>query len=311
MRLACMFPGQGSQSMGMLQSIYEQDAVIAQTFSEASEVLNLDLWHMVAQGPESALNDTINTQVVMLVADVAMYRLLRRHGMPQPEMMAGHSLGEYAALVCAEAVDFADAIRLVRRRATLMQSVMETTQGAMAAIIGLDNAVVENICANLSEAHPEKVLQPANYNAPGQLVIAGHQDMIELSLPLFQESGARLTKVLAVSIPCHCQLMEPAAKEFAQELQKTPMQLPKVKLISNVDLSIYQSVDTMKTLLAQQLYKPVRWTETLHVFADHQIDTVIECGPGKVLSGLVKRTQPEFKNLFCCEWNQLPTWDNI
>lgn len=311
MQLACMFPGQGSHSIGMLKSIYDADTSIAQTFDEAKAVLNIDYWSIAQFGPEDLLNDTVTTQVVMLIADVAMYRFLEKHGMPTPLMMAGHSLGEYAALVCGGGIEFTDAIRLVRRRAELMRDVVAHTDGAMAAIIGLDNAMVQDICAKISKAHSDQIIEPANYNAPGQVVIAGNRQLIEFSLSQFEQAGARMSKVLKVSVPCHCRLMEPAAHQFYEVLNNTPMMAPKIKLISNVDLSIYESVDTMKNLLAEQLYKPVRWTETLALLKKHQINTVMECGPGKVLSGLVKRTEPELKSSFCFEINQLPTWDTI
>lgn len=311
MHLACMFPGQGSQSVGMLNSIYQADSIVMDTFSEAKAVLNVDFWSMIENGPEQVLNDTINTQVVMLIADVAMYRFLIKQGMPKPQMMAGHSLGEYAALVCAGAIEFSDALRLVRKRAELMQAVVQDVDGAMAAIIGLDNSVVEEICHHIALEHPEQVLEPANYNAPGQLVIAGHRQLIELAVDKLNEAGARMTKILPVSIPCHCKLMEPAARDFYAALLETSMHIPHIRLISNVDLSIYDSVDTIKELLAKQLYKPVRWTETLDLFKTNHVNVLMECGPGKVLSGLAKRTVPDIKNLFCFELNQLPEWDAV
>jgi [acyl-carrier-protein] S-malonyltransferase len=311
MQLACMFPGQGSQSVGMLNTIYQSDSIVMDTFSEAKSVLNIDFWSMIENGPEQLLNDTINTQVVMLIADVAMYRFLIKQGMPKPQMMAGHSLGEYAALVCAGAIEFSDALRLVRKRAELMQAVVQDVDGAMAAIIGLDNSVVEEICHHIALEHPEQVLEPANYNAPGQLVIAGHRQLIELAVDKLNEAGARMTKILPVSIPCHCKLMEPAARDFYVALLETSMHIPHIPLISNVDLSIYDSVDTIKEILAKQLYKPVRWTETLDLFKTNHVNVLMECGPGKVLSGLAKRTVPDIKTLFCFEINQLPEWDAV
>lgn len=309
MQLACIFPGQGSQSVGMLESIYSADNTVMSTFEQAKSVLNIDYWAMIKNGPDELLNDTINTQVVMLISDVAMYRFLLKHGMPRPLMMAGHSLGEYAALVCADAIQFADALHLVRKRAELMRLAVQNNNGAMAAIIGLENSVVETICKDISAQYPKMDIEPANYNAPGQVVIAGHRELIELSMSEFNVAGARMTKVLPVSVPCHCKLMEPAADSFYEALLQTEMNIPSIHLISNVDVSIYNSVDNMKQLLAQQLYKPVRWTEILNLFNEKNIDTLMECGPGKVLSGLAKRTVPEMNNLFCFEINQLPKWD--
>jgi [acyl-carrier-protein] S-malonyltransferase len=309
MQLACMFPGQGSQSLGMLKGIYEADSIIAETFAVAKDVLNIDFWSMIESGTEIELNDTINTQVVMLLADVAMYRFLVKHGMPKPSMMAGHSLGEYAALVCAEAIELSDAIRLVRKRAELMRDAVENNPGAMAAIIGLEDQVVEDICLQLSNAQSGMSLEPANYNAPGQLVIAGHRELIERSISQFEEAGARMTKVLPVSVPCHCRLMLPAAEQFFEELKKINFSIPKIQLISNVDLSIYDSIDTMRKLLAQQLYQPVRWTQTIRAFEQHGIEKIVECGPGKVLCGLAKRIAPDLKSIFCFEINHLPNWD--
>lgn len=311
MQLACIFPGQGSQSLGMLKSIYDADTMIAQTFAVAKDVLNIDFWSMIESGTDDELNDTINTQVIMLLADVAMYRFLIKHGMPTPVMMAGHSLGEYAALVCAEAIELSDAIRLVRKRAELMRDAVKNNPGAMAAIIGLEDRVVEDICLQLSNVQSAMSLEPANYNAPGQLVIAGHRALIERSIPQFEEAGARMTKVLPVSVPCHCRLMLPAAEQFFEELEKINFSIPKIPLISNVDLSIYDSIDTMRKLLAQQLYQPVRWTQTIQTFEQHGIEKLVECGPGKVLCGLAKRISPNLKSIFCFEINQLPNWDIV
>lgn len=311
MKLACMFPGQGSQSIGMLTSIYDSSDIILNTFEQARSVLDIDFWEMSQNGPETALNDTVNTQVVMLVADVAMFRFLSSHGMPKPQMMAGHSLGEYAALVAANAIDFSDAIRLVRTRAELMQEAVIHEKGAMAAIIGLDNLVIENICAEISEKHQRKSLEPANYNAPGQVVIAGHVELVEQAIPVFEAAGARMSKILPVSVPCHCKLMLPAAEKFYKVLQNTPMNIPEISLISNVDLSTYDDLEKMKTLLAQQLYQSVQWTKTLDIFDQNHMDLLVECGPGKVLCGLAKRTVPQINTAFCFEINHLPQWDII
>ncbi|NBX84090.1 MAG: [acyl-carrier-protein] S-malonyltransferase [Gammaproteobacteria bacterium] len=311
MKLACMFPGQGSQSVGMLKSIGESSDIIVNTFQEAQSVLSIDFWSMVQNGPELDLNDTMNTQVVMLISDVAMYRFLQAHGMPRPQMMAGHSLGEYAALVAAQAIDFKDAVRLVRMRAELMTDAVRQEKGAMAAIIGLDNAVVEEICHKIVSQHPGKSLEAANLNAPGQVVIAGHIELVEQSLPEFEKAGARMSKILPVSVPCHCRLMLPAAEKFYNVLKSTPMNIPEFQLISNVDVSIYNNVERMKVLLSQQLYFPVQWTRTLEIFNHNQVNLLVECGPGKVLCGLAKRTIPQINAVFCYEVNHLPQWDVV
>jgi len=308
-RLACMFPGQGSQSIGMLKSLSESDALIQEIFQTAQNVLGIDYWDMVQNGPETALNDTLNTQVVMLIVDVALYRYLRQHGMPQAEMMAGHSLGEYAALVCADSISFEDALKLVKKRAQLMQQAVQGVDGAMAAIIGLTDEDVRKICDKIAASHPNMVISPANFNAQGQVVIAGHKVLVEQAIAEFEQMGARMAKMIPVSVPCHCDLMKPAAAEFLNELAQYHFKKPACKVISNVDLSVYESADDIRRLLAEQLYKPVRWTDTLALFVDEGIEACIECGPGKVLSGLAKRTVPGLKNMFCYEPQHLPVWE--
>lgn len=311
MRLACMFPGQGSQTQGMLKALAETDPIIQETFSKAEQVLGIDYWHMVQHGSESALNDTLNTQVVMLISDVALYRYLRKSGMPKPSMMAGHSLGEYAALVCSEAIAYEDALKLVRTRAELMQQAVLGVDGAMAAIIGLSNEKIALVCQQLVSEHPDMVLSPANYNAPGQVVIAGHTFLVEKAIETFETIGARMAKRIPVSVPCHCDLMLPAVDAFAEALKQYDFYQPQCAVVSNVDLSIYQQANDIRNLLAKQLYMPVCWTEILSLFVEKDIDSCIECGPGKVLSGLAKRTVPGLKNMFCFEPQHLPIWETI
>ena len=311
MRLACMFPGQGSQSVGMLQAVYEADPIIASTFDEASFVLGFDLWQMVQTGNEEQINDTLNTQVIMLVADVAMFRYLKKHGMPEPVMMAGHSLGEYAALVCAQALSFVDAVKLVRKRAELMQAAVAGVSGAMAAIIGLEPEKIIKICQDLANSSQNEVLSTANFNAIGQIVVAGHLHLVKKAIIACEEAGARMAKLIPVSVPCHCDLMKPAVEHFANVLAETTFYVPNVKVISNVDLSSYSSVTQMRELLTKHLLMPVRWTETLALFENAGIDTVIECGPGKVLSGLAKRSNVQFKNMFCYEPQHVPEWETV
>jgi [acyl-carrier-protein] S-malonyltransferase len=308
-RLACMFPGQGSQSIGMLKSLADADTVIQETFNIAREVLGVDYWNMVQNGPESALNDTLNTQVVMLIADVALFRYLRKHGMPKVEIMAGHSLGEYAALVCSDSISFEDALGLVQKRAKLMQKAVLGVSGAMAAIIGLSDEDVRKVCEKIAAINPDMVLSPANFNAQGQIVIAGHKVLVEQAIVEFEKIGARMAKIIPVSVPCHCDLMRPAVEEFVHELSLMSFAKPSCQVISNVDLSIYESAEDIRRLLAEQLYKPVRWTDTLGMFVEQGMDACIESGPGKVLSGLAKRTVPGLKNMFCYEPQHLPVWE--
>jgi [acyl-carrier-protein] S-malonyltransferase len=311
MHLACMFPGQGSQSLGMLKSIADTDNTIAAYFSTAKNILGIDYWDMIQNGQEEQINQTMNTQVIMLIADVAMYHFLLSKGMPSPQWMAGHSLGEYSALVCANAIEFTDALKLVFKRAELMQQAVSNCEGAMAAIIGLDNHVVENICEILSKQYSNMVLEPANFNAPGQIVVAGHFQLVKESLTHFEASGAKLAKIIPVSVPCHCSLMLPAAEYFKEFVEQTSIKIPEIKLFSNVDVSIYESVEQIKNLLVQQLYKSVRWTDILQAFKQHSVTHLMECGPGKVLCGLAKRTVPELKTQFCYEINHLPEWDVV
>ncbi|ETO93555.1 ACP S-malonyltransferase [Legionella oakridgensis] len=284
---AFVFPGQGSQSVGMLQDLANHYPVVLELFTEVSESLGYDVWHLVQHGPEARLNQTEHTQVAMLTADVAVYRVLQQEKKIKAAMMAGHSLGEYAALVCAEALSLTDAARLVARRGQLMQESVPLGEGAMAAIVGLSDEQVDALCQEAS--HEEQQVTPANYNAIGQVVIAGHAPAVERAISLANAMGARLAMVIPVSVPCHCPLLTKAAELFSEHLAQTPFNTPIVPVISNVDLSIYQSAEQIKTLLKEQLYRPVRWVETIQMIKQHGIEMVIECGPGKVLTGLVKR----------------------
>jgi [acyl-carrier-protein] S-malonyltransferase len=284
---AFVFPGQGSQSIGMLAEFAGYASQLSEVFTQASDILGYDLWELVEQGPAQRLNQTEQTQVAMLTADIALYRLLLERGIPAPQWMAGHSLGEYAALVAAEALTFADAVRLVSNRGKIMQNAMPIGSGAMAAIVGLTDEQVEQLCQSTSVS--EQVVCPANYNAIGQVVVAGHKPAVERVLVLAEEAGARLATMIPVSVPCHCPLLTQAAESFAVHLNATPMQKPLIPVISNVDLSCYDSPEQIRTLLKKQLYSPVRWVETIQLLKNKGVDTVIECGPGKVLSGLIKR----------------------
>ncbi len=289
---AFVFPGQGSQTVGMLSDFLPQYPVVLDVFAEASSVLGYDLWRLIQEGPEAQLNQTEYTQVAMLCADVAIYRVLKQQGITTPKMMAGHSLGEYAALVCADALAFSAGIRLVAARARLMQQTVPMGVGAMAAIIGLEEEQVAAICAQAS--HGEQQVTPANYNAIGQVVIAGHVPAVERALVLAEEAGARLAKIIPVSVPCHCPLLIPTAELFAQELAQVHFNTPCCDVLSNVDVSIYQSAQHIKAQLQQQLHQPVRWVATIQAFKKRGIERIIECGPGKVLNGLIKRIDRDF-----------------
>ncbi len=285
--LAFVFPGQGSQSVGMLAELAEVNPLIETIFTRVSSKLGYDVWRLVQAGPEEILNQTEHTQVAMLTADVAIFKAIEQYGMQRPLVMAGHSLGEYAALVCADALSLEDAAVLVKKRGQLMQERVPLGKGAMAAIIGLDAQDIELICSKLSTS--EQQVTPANYNAIGQVVIAGHSDAVNQAITCAEEMGARMAKLIPVSVPCHCPLLTEAAEAFAEDLANIPFKIPKVAVVANVDLSIYQTIPQMRTLLEKQLYHPVRWVETIQFIKNYPVETIIECGPGKVLSGLIKR----------------------
>lgn len=284
---AVVFPGQGSQSVGMLGDLSVRHPLIKDVFASVSERLGYDVWNLVQNGPAETLNQTMNTQVAVLTADVAVYRLMQQKSDFNPTIMAGHSLGEYAALVCANAIELTDAAELVHTRGQLMQETVPLGVGAMAAIIGLSDAQVLDICTKASS--DDLQVTPANYNAIGQVVIAGHLAAVQKAIEQALDMGAALAKIIPVSVPCHCHLLSKAAEKFSDALLKTKFQVTTIPVISNVDLSVYHSVDQMRTLLKQQLYSPVRWVETIQLFKQKGIELVTECGPGKVLSGLVKR----------------------
>ncbi|MDI9818202.1 MULTISPECIES: ACP S-malonyltransferase [unclassified Legionella] len=284
---AFVFPGQGSQSVGMLSELAETYPLVRDVFSLASEGVGYDVWQLTQEGPESRLNQTEYTQVAMLAADVAVYKLLKKLGIAQAKMMAGHSLGEYAALVCAGAINLSDAAQLVAKRGQLMQSHIPLGQGAMAAVVGLADEQVKSICEKASTAHAQ--VTPANYNAIGQIVIAGHSEAVEDAIKLADEAGARMAKIIPVSVPCHCPLLMETAVAFDEYLLEAKFKVPDVAVISNVNLEIYTSIQQIRILLKEQLYSPVRWVETIQLMRKHGIQYMVECGPGKVLSGLAKR----------------------
>lgn len=285
-KFAIAFPGQGSQSVGMLAELAEAYPIIKETFAEASAVLGYDLFELVMQGPAEELNKTWKTQPALLTSSVALWRLWQAQGGATPAVMAGHSLGEYSALVCAGALTFADAVKLVELRGQAMQRAVPEGVGAMAAIIGLDN---DSIAANCEKAAQGQVVSPVNFNSPGQVVIAGHKEAVERANILMKESGAKRALPLPVSVPSHCALMKPAAEELAIALDKLEVKAPAIPVINNADVATVTDPAAIKDALVRQLYSPVRWTETVERMASEEITFEIEMGPGKVLSGLVKR----------------------
>lgn len=285
MKVAFIFPGQGSQSIAMMEGLV-QLAVVRNTFAEASEVLGQDLWKLVSDGPIEQLNQTVNTQPVMLTAGVATYRAWLDQGGRVPDLMAGHSLGEYSALVAAGALSFGDALPLVRLRAQAMQDAVAEGVGGMAAILGLDDDVVRALCA---EAAQGEVLEAVNFNSPGQVVIAGHKTAVERGMALAKDKGAKRALALPVSVPSHCALMRPAADKLAPALAGINVNSPTIPVLHNADVASYHDAGQIRDALTRQLYSPVRWSETLHAMAEMGVTQVVECGPGKVLAGLTKR----------------------
>ncbi|MEO6171318.1 MAG: ACP S-malonyltransferase [Lysobacter sp.] len=284
--LAFVFPGQGSQSVGMLADLASRDPAVQQTFAEASEGAGVDLWALSREGAGDQLNQTEFTQPALLAASVAVWRLWQSRGGARPAVLAGHSLGEYSALVAAEALPLAQAARLVRLRGQLMQAAAPAGTGAMAAILGADDALVEEVCRSVSGAD---VVVPANYNSPGQIVIGGHAAAVDAALEQLAERGVRKAIRLAVSVPSHTPLMREAADQLADAMQGLDWQMPVLPVVQNVDALIHESVDAIRDALVRQLYLPVQWTRCVQAIAVHGTTVVLECGPGKVLSGLVKR----------------------
>lgn len=291
---AFVFPGQGSQSVGMLAELAEQAPLVQGTFDEASEALGLDLWALSQQGPKETLDQTENTQPAMLAAGVAVWRCWRERGGPEPALMAGHSLGEYSALVCAEALNFADAVRLVADRGRLMQAAVPAGQGAMAAILGLDDATVSEVCA--AEAQGQ-VLEPVNFNAPGQVVVAGDAAAVERCAAAAKTAGAKRAVLLPVSAPSHCALMRTAGEQLAGRLAEIEIRSPRIPVLHNVSVARGADPQAIRDLLASQLHQPVRWVETIRAFAEQGLTQVVEAGPGKVLTGLGKRIEKGMTHL--------------
>ncbi|MDH4273592.1 MAG: ACP S-malonyltransferase [Gammaproteobacteria bacterium] len=292
MSLAFVFPGQGSQSVGMLNALAGAFPSVQETFAEASQALGLDLWGLVANGPEDQLNLTHNTQPAMLAAGVAVYRVwLAQEGL-RPAYMAGHSLGEYTALVCAGSLDFAEAVRLVADRGRYMQGAVPAGVGAMAAILGLDDDAVRKVCR---DAQQGEVVEAVNFNSPGQVVVAGHSAAVQRAVELAKAAGAKRAVMLPVSAPSHCALMQPAAEKLAVRLAGIHFQAPQVPVVQNADVAAYNDVNKIRDGLVRQLYMPVRWVESVQYMAAQGVSEIIECGPGKVLAGLNKRIDKNVK----------------
>ncbi len=292
-KLAFVFPGQGSQTVAML-SDFADNSIVQATFEEASKALGYDLWQLVAQGPAEKLNQTNFTQPALLTASVALWRVWQAESEITPDVMAGHSLGEYSALVCAGVFSLSDAVVLVEKRGEFMQACVPAGVGAMAAVIGLAD---EDIIKACSEAESGQVVSAVNFNSPGQVVIAGHKEAVERAGELCKAAGAKRVLPLPVSVPSHCALMSDAATKLAIELDKVSFNTPTVNVVNNVDVSVETSSDAIKTALVKQLYSPVRWSETISQLSTDGIEKVVEVGPGKVLQGLNKRINKALKSV--------------
>lgn len=286
MKLAIVFPGQGSQAAGMQAALAEEYPEVRATYGEASDQLGFDLWELVQEGPADGVNETVVTQPLMLTAGVAAWRAWRKAGGGLPAYLAGHSLGEYTALTCAGALPFAEAVRLVARRAELMQAAVPAGEGAMAAVLGLEDDAVVSICRGAAEG---EVVSAVNFNSPGQVVIAGHRAAVERACEQAKAAGAKRTMMLSVSVPAHCDLMRAAAAEFSATLADVDFASPSIPVVNNVDVEVYDSPARIREGLERQLYSPVRWTDSIRYLVEHGTGLILESGPGKVLAGLVRR----------------------
>lgn len=287
-KTAWVFPGQGSQSVGMLADLAAEFPDIQNTFSEASEALGYDLWDVTQNDSDGQLNQTQVTQPALLTASVAIWRVLMSLGKAKPDYLAGHSLGEYSALVCAGVLSLQDGVRLVQSRGNYMQQAVPAGTGAMYAIIGLDDQVIIDICAQVSQAN-NQVVAAVNFNSPGQVVIAGNKEAAEIAANQCKEQGAKRALPLAVSVPSHCALMQPAAKQLEESLKALTFNTPVIPVVNNVDVAIASQAEAIQDALVRQLYCPVRWTESVQFLASQGVTQVFEIGPGKVLTGLTKR----------------------
>ncbi|ENC6730109.1 ACP S-malonyltransferase [Vibrio navarrensis] len=304
-KFAIVFPGQGSQAVGMLAELGEQYDIVKETFAQASEALGYDLWSLVQNGPAEDLNQTFRTQPALLASSVAIWRVWQQLGLAQPANLAGHSLGEYSALVCAGVIDFKQAIKLVELRGQLMQEAVPAGTGAMYAIIGLDDDAIAKAC---EEAAQGEVVSPVNFNSPGQVVIAGSKDAVERAGILCKEAGAKRALPLPVSVPSHCALMKPAADKLAVALEALEFNAPQLPVINNVDVVAETDPVKIKDALVRQLYSPVRWTESVELMSNQGVEKLLEMGPGKVLTGLTKRI---VKSLEAAAVNDMASLDAV
>lgn len=293
-RFGFVFPGQGSQKQGMLAGMAADHPLIRSTFAEAAEVLDCDLWDITQNNPEGLLDQTSITQPALLAASIALWRLWCDQDNPLPELLAGHSLGEYSALVAAGVLDFATAISLVHKRGLYMQEAAPEGQGAMAAVLGLDDDLIRDICR---EAAAEGTVSAANFNAPGQIVIAGSSEAVARAISACKQAGAKRVLPLNVSVPSHCALMKPAAEKLAKDMQDITFKSPEIPVIQNINGLVSKTPEEIKTNLLKQLYMPVQWVDTIVCMHNRGIEQVIECGPGRVLCGLIKRIHPEIEGM--------------
>ena len=284
--LAFVFPGQGSQSIGMLADLSASYPEVKHIFERASDALSIDLWSLVSQGPDEELNQTQNTQPAMLAAGYAVWGIWRQQSAIQPAWLAGHSLGEYTALVCSGALSFEDGIKLVAARGRLMQEAVPPGVGAMAAILGLEDQQIIDICAQAAET---EIVSAVNFNSPGQVVIAGNKAAVERAMAAAKDAGAKRALLLSVSVPSHCALMQSAADKLDSYLKAIEIVTPAIKIVHNVDVASHDSPDAIRSILKEQLHKPVRWVESVNYLHQNGVTHIVECGPGKVLIGLNKR----------------------
>jgi [acyl-carrier-protein] S-malonyltransferase len=294
MSLAIVFPGQGSQSVGMLKAFYSAYPLVKDAFQQASDVLGYDLWQIISTGEADELNRTEITQPAMLMAGYVSWKIWQENSGPIPDFMAGHSLGEYTALVCAGALQIEDAIALVAERGRLMQAAVPEGEGAMAAILGLDDERVIQACLQAAQG---EVVEAVNFNSPGQVVIAGQKTAVQRAIDLLKETGAKRALLLPVSVPSHCQLMRDAATSLAEKLATIEISSPIIPVLHNVDVVPHADADEIRGVLQKQLYNPVRWVEIIESMSSQGVNTIVECGPGKVLVGLCKRIDKNIKGL--------------
>ena len=295
-KLAFVFPGQGSQTVAML-SDFGDNEIVQNTFNEASEALGYDLWQLIARGPEEQLNQTHITQPALLTSSVALWRVWLAESDIKPDILAGHSLGEYSALVCSGVLSLSDAVKLVEKRGQYMQACVPSGIGAMAAVIGLNDEAIIDSC---NQAQQDEVVSAVNYNSPGQVVIAGHKAAVERAGELCKAAGAKRVLPLPVSVPSHCALMQDAAVKLAADLEEITFKSPSIDVINNVDVAIETDAEAIKSALVKQLYSPVRWSETVSLMGEQGVIKMVELGPGKVLQGLVKRIN---KSISCISFN--------